>query len=114
MLREIAAVPHARPRVFVDAELARVPERHAPGIGTLQRKLQRAVGATPVTALPHEKLLARINAAGRAFHVLLIKTRELLPYTSVFCELECKYWTDEAERRLRRAASNRPVAPLRS
>ena len=44
-----------------------------------------------------------LDAAGRAFRVLLLKTTLALPYTSVFVELDCGYWSAEAEAALRAA-----------
>ena len=35
------------------------------------------------------------------FHVLVLKTNSTLPYSSVFINLKAKYWSDQAESRLR-------------
>jgi hypothetical protein len=37
----------------------------------------------------------------REFHVLVLKTRMTIPYTSVFIRLDCRYWSGDAEQRLR-------------
>jgi len=42
--------------------------------------------------------------------VLVIKTPLALPYTSVFVQLDCGYWTPEAEQQLRRAMPAVPAA----
>ena len=42
-----------------------------------------------------------LDEAGQTFRVLIIKTDMTLPYTSVFLQLDCGYWTAEAEKRLR-------------
>ena len=44
-----------------------------------------------------------MRLAGATFRVLIIKTDMTLPYTSVFCELDCGYWSAAAEQRLREA-----------
>jgi hypothetical protein len=49
----------------------------------------------------HEEIIHDLDAASRAFHVLIIKTNMTLPYTSVFLQLDCGYWSDEAEQKLR-------------
>ena len=41
--------------------------------------------------------------AGKTFHVLLLKTNHTQPYTSVFLQLECGYWSPKAEKELRTA-----------
>ncbi len=40
---------------------------------------------------------------GKTFHILVLKTRMTIPYTSVFIRLECGYWSADAEKRLRAA-----------
>jgi len=37
------------------------------------------------------------------FNVLILKTDMTLPYTSVFIELECGYWSEAAEKKPRAA-----------
>jgi hypothetical protein len=39
----------------------------------------------------------------------VLKTNMTLPYTSVFIELDCGYWSPEAEARLRAAMEAAPV-----
>ena len=34
------------------------------------------------------------------------KTNEVIPYSSVFIELDCKYWSPEKEKTLRHAMKN--------
>jgi hypothetical protein len=54
-----------------------------------------------VQSLPHDKLIARVDDASRQFQVLVLKTNMTIPYSSVFLQLNCKYWSDDAEARLR-------------
>jgi hypothetical protein len=44
-----------------------------------------------------------LDKAAETFRVLVLKTDLALPYTSVFLELDCGYWSPGAERRLREA-----------
>ena len=53
--------------------------------------------------LPHGDIINKLDAAGAKFRVLVIKTNLALPYTSVFIEFDCAYWSGEAEQRLRAA-----------
>lgn len=101
VLTAVRAARHVRARVYLDAELPYVPEKHAAGIGDYRTKLGAALqGETPVS-LPHEQIIRRLQEVGAEFHVLVLKSNLLLPYTSVFLELGCGYWTDDAERELR-------------
>ncbi len=51
----------------------------------------------------HEQIIARLDQAAQVFRVLIIKTDLTIPYTTVFFELDCGYWSAEAEQRLRQA-----------
>jgi len=108
VLGAIRASGHVRPIVYLDAELAALPARHAVGIAEVRRELATATAGLPLRQLPHDEIIAQLDAAGRNFHILLIKTRETLPYTSVFIELDCGYWSSEAEQDLRAAMKTRP------
>lgn len=107
VLAAIAASPHVRPIVYLDSELAAVSPRHAPGIAPVRRSISRLTEGLPLRRLPHEEIIARLAAAGRDFKILIIKTPETLPYTSVFIELDCGYWSSAAEDGLRRTISRK-------
>ena len=104
----IAAQRHVRARVLVDRELAAVPAADAPGIDAWRARLPELLPGGSVTALPHAEIIQRLDQAAATFQVLLLKTDMALPYTSVFFELECGYWSDAAEQRLRAALANQP------
>jgi len=95
------AAPHIRGIVHLDAELARLPEAHAPAAPAFRERLQTELRGVETIALPHEELIAKLDAAGKLFRVLLLKSSLTLPYTSVFLQLECGYWSAQAEQALR-------------
>jgi hypothetical protein len=103
VLQAIAGSRHVRPVVHLDAELPLVAEAHAPGITACRAALAAALSGLAAVSLPHEEMIARLDEAGRAFRILLLKTTLALPYTSVFVRLDCRYWSDEAEGALRAA-----------
>jgi hypothetical protein len=103
VLAGIDRAPHVRPVVYLDAELPFLSEQHATGISAYRDELGILLAGRAVRQLPHEDIITRLDAAGRSFHVLLLKTTLRLPYTSVFLELDCGYWSSEAEQRLRQA-----------
>ncbi len=101
VLQAVAATKHLRVNVFGDAELGSVPEDDAPGIGAYRKKLDTLLHDRPVHTLPHEEVLAKLDDAAKTFRVLVLKTDLALPYTSVFLQLDCGYWSADAEKRLR-------------
>jgi hypothetical protein len=103
VLQALAGTRHVKPTVFIDSELEFVAEGDAPGISAYRDKLAGILVGSEVTKLPHEKIIAKLDEAGKTFRVLLLKTNMTIPYTSVFLQLECGYWNVAAEQRLRAA-----------
>ncbi len=107
-LRRVDACAHLAAHCYTDAELGAVPDEDAPGISAYRQGLVGLLTGRPQTALAHDQLLLRVDEAACRFHVLIIKTSMLLPYSSVFLELGCRYWTDQAERKLRKRLTALP------
>jgi hypothetical protein len=72
-------------------------EQNAPGATDLHRHLGDLVQGEDLTTLPHESIIAKLDESGRLFRILVLKSTRTIPYTSVFIELDCGYWTKEAE-----------------
>jgi hypothetical protein len=92
---------HVRPIVHTDKELEFVSEGEAPGVGAYREAVMKRIAGFPRDSLLHESLIERLNEAGKNFHVLVLKTSMAIPYTSVFLQLDCRYWSAESEARLR-------------
>lgn len=103
VIEKISASKHIKETAYLDAELDFVPEQDAPGIGSYREEIKRLLINSRVSRLPHEQIIARLDQTAEVFQVLIIKTELTIPYTSVFFELDCGYWTTEAEQRLREA-----------
>jgi D-ribose pyranose/furanose isomerase RbsD len=103
VLSALAKTTHVKPAIYLDKELAFVAEADAPGITQYRDNLKKQLGGRAVKTEPHEDIIKKLDAAGQTFHVLLLKTRHTQPYTSVFLQLECGYWSEAAEKRLRAA-----------
>lgn len=101
VLKAVDEAPHVRPIVYHDHELQSVSEVDAPGIECYRRELALLLQKRVVRTIPHEKLIARLDEAAKVFRILILKTDMTLPYTSVFFELDCGYWSAGAEKRLR-------------
>ena len=99
----IASSRHVRALVHLDRELALVAESDAPGVDEYRHQLEDVLNGAQVDRTPHEETIARLDQSARVFRVLIVKTQMTIPYTSVFFELDCRYWSAEAEQRLRQA-----------
>jgi len=99
-----------RPVIFMDAELPFVSDDDAPGASAYRAEVSQLLRDYPIERLPHEKIISNIDQAGKTFHVLVLKTNMTIPYTSVFIRLDCKYWSADQEKRLRRKMAAAPKA----
>jgi hypothetical protein len=101
VLDAIGASIHVRTNVYIDAELKQVAEEDAPGVTALRKELIRLLAGKNTRELAHEEIIARLDRAGNLFRILILKSTLAIPYSSVFLELDCGYWSEEAEERLR-------------
>lgn len=101
VLNAIQQSRHVRPLVHTDAELPFVPENEAPGVDLYREQLKSRLSGISVDSSLHQDLIDRLNEVGKTFHVIILKTTMTIPYTSVFLQLDCKYWSAESEARLR-------------
>lgn len=101
VLHEVNTSIHVRPLIYMDAELPFVPDNDAPGASAYRSDIAAVLRGYSVASELHDKLIAQVAEAGNSFHVLVLKTRMTVPYSSVFIRLDCKYWSAEAEQRMR-------------
>jgi D-ribose pyranose/furanose isomerase RbsD len=107
VLSTLAGTKHVRPVIMTDSELPYVSEKNAPGITAFRSAISKLLKNRTIQSLPHEEIIRKLDEAGKTFHVLLLKTTHTQPYTSVFLQLECGYWSPEAEKELRFAMTCR-------
>lgn len=92
---------HVRPIVHTDKELEFLNEKEAPGVEQYRAALKQRFVGLPADSLLHQALIDQLSETGKSFHVLALKTRMTIPYSSVFLQLDCKYWSAASEARLR-------------
>lgn len=105
VLQAIEQAGHVRGKVYLDQEIDHVPEKYAPGIDAYRTELMEVLQDADIQKIPHEKLIAKLDEAAKTFNVLILKTDLTLPYTSVFFELDCGYWSGQAEAAMRKSMS---------
>lgn len=92
---------HVRPLIYMDAELPFVPDDDAPGASAYRAQIQQILSDYTIQSVLHERLISQIDETSKEFHVLVLKTTMTVPYSSVFVRLDCRYWSDDAEKRMR-------------
>jgi hypothetical protein len=105
VIRHVLAIidrsAHVRPVITMDAELPFVSEQDAPGVAAYRAETNDLLRDYPFESQPHDRIIANIEEAAKHFNILVLKTNMTVPYTSVFIRLDCKYWSADAEKRLR-------------
>ena len=100
-LDELADASHVKPVIYTDSELDYLNEEMVPGVGEYRESLGRIFGSTGIRTILHDSVFVKIDEASELFGILVLKTNETIPYSSVFLELDCKYWSPGQENKLR-------------
>ncbi len=103
VLNQVTNAAHIQATIYLDSELRHVSENKASGISKYRNNLNELLSDKVVVRELHEAIIAKLDQAGETFNILVLKTPLLLPYTSVFFQLECGYWNAESEAALRKA-----------
>ena len=85
----------------MDKELPFVPDDDAPGASAYRTQIAQLLSNYNIESIPHERVISQIDETSKQFHVLVLKTTMTIPYSSVFIRLDCKYWSADAEKRMR-------------
>jgi D-ribose pyranose/furanose isomerase RbsD len=103
VLSDLSKAKHVRPIVYTDSELNYVPEGSAQGVTAYREALAPLLASQDTHKLLHEQIIQKLDEAGKTFKVLIIKTPLTIPYTSVFFQLDCGYWSSKDESQMRAA-----------
>jgi hypothetical protein len=117
LLSEVMAMvkqqKHVTPVIFEDTELGFLNDQLAPGVDQYKMDLGRALGGAQPQTMLHEKMIGNLDQVGKTFRVIILKSTLTIPYTSVFMRLDCGYWGDEGEKKLRAKMGSAGAAMLR-
>jgi len=102
-LQQIAASTHVKPIVYTDTEFAYLNSEQVSAIDEYKHARAGILEKYNPRVLLHDSVFVKIDQASKLFRVLVLKTNEVIPYSSVFIELDCKYWSSEKEKTLRDA-----------
>ncbi len=100
----ISKQSHIRPIVYLDQEIDYLDEENVAGINQYKKALSQVVGNN-YNKLMHEEIISMLDDTSSLFNVIVIKTDFTIPYTTVFFQLDCKYWSPAAENNLRNKIS---------
>lgn len=100
VVKVLDAAPHVRPRVLLDSEQRALQESFCPGIDACRRTIDECLGESGREYSPHEDIIRQLDEASRLYQVVILKTTQRMPYTSVFFKFDCGYWTAEQQTEL--------------
>jgi len=92
---------HVKPIIYQDKELSYIKEEQVVGIEAFIIEAEKTLEGREVNTLLHDEVFSMLDESSSLFRVLVIKTNCILPYTSVFLQLDCSYWGAENEKTLR-------------
>lgn len=101
-LSRIEESNHIKPVIYNDKELAYINEDLVPGIDRYRSSLAKVIGQSDVEVLLHDSVFIKIDKDSKLFKTLVIKTNQVIPFSSVFIQLDCDYWSPEKEIQLRK------------
>lgn len=100
-LHQINASAHVRPIIYRDKELSFITEDAAKGVNKFVAGSQQLFNGQSVQTILHDSVFTKLAEASKTFKVIVLKTNEAIPYTSVFLQLDCAYWDKDKEKALR-------------
>ncbi len=106
VLTDLSRSRHVRPIPYTDRELTFLTDEAAPGVVQYRDALFELLPDAKTHSLLHEQIIHKLDEAGQTFRILVIKTKMTIPYTTVFLQLDCAYWSNEAEQKLRAAMAH--------
>ena len=99
--KAIKKASHVDPVIYLDKEIDFVPEEETKGITIYKRKLEELFEGIRINKELHEELIKTVDKSANTFNILILKSNLIIPYTSVFFRLDCGYWNEEQETKLR-------------
>lgn len=100
-LNKIKNSRHIKPVIYKDKELSFITEAQSSGVEAFRQQSEKILRQAGVNTIPHDSIFSKLDQESRLFKVLVLKTNETIPYTSVFLQLDCAYWNSDKEKALR-------------
>lgn len=100
-LQKIDRSLHVKPNIYTDKELGYLTTEMVPFIENYRKELANNLKGIEPQTLLHDSVFVKIDKASKLFQIIVLKTEEVIPYSSVFIQLDCRYWSGEKEKALR-------------
>ena len=104
-LNLIHSANHVGAVIYTDKELHYLTSDEVPDINQYRDSLKKIFGKQNIHSILHEQVFNQMNNDSKLFQVVVLKTNETIPYSSVYLHLNCAYWNDSLETKLRKDMS---------
>ncbi len=96
---------HIGATAWISSELEKIPDRDAIGIDDIYQEIWCQLNEAKIKtkAALEKDIVKMIEAEAADYKILVLKSETQLPYTTVYLHLDCGYWDDTREKRLRDA-----------
>jgi L-fucose mutarotase/ribose pyranase (RbsD/FucU family) len=102
VLDKLNASSHVKPIIYLDKEFDFLTAAQIPQIEDFRNQYKSLFKNYSVQNMLHESVFSKLDEASKLFKIVVLKTDCLIPYSSIFIELDCKYWNEKAEQELRK------------
>ena len=93
LVRMLEKASHVKPVYYTDLELNSLSDDLCPGAEQARTEIFQALQDAQVNTILHEEVFSKIDTASKLFTTVVLKTESTIPYSSVFIELDCGYWS---------------------
>lgn len=102
VIKQVNESSHVAPVFYNDAELKYLLPEQVRGLEVFRESASKVLAGLELKPILHDSVFVKTDVAARLFRIVVLKTDETIPYSSVFIELGCKYWSGENEKVLRK------------
>lgn len=92
---------HVKPILYKDLELDVLNDNLSPGANKFKKDLYTIYPNNAYSSILHQDVFSKMDSASKLFKILVLKSETTIPYSSIFMELDCKYWNETSENQLR-------------
>ena len=87
----------------MDKELNFITSTQVSDINQYRDSLRSVLTNSNVELIKHDSVFVKIDKASKLFRIIVLKTEEVIPYSSVYILLDCKYWSEQKQQELETA-----------
>jgi hypothetical protein len=89
---KIQQSPHIFSHLYMDKELNFIPAERDAILNQFKDSLHQIFGHQMISPLLHDSVFTEVAETSKRYQVLVLKTNSCIAYSSIYFQLDCKYW----------------------